>query len=70
MRQLLVQDSLRGSQCRIHFAADVVQKNYLELRKESQDITLDKILQVCIEKGQRVSKSELLGKETVPNSDD
>ena len=35
---------------KIYFAADLVQKNYLELRKD-QNVSLDKLIDVFIEKG-------------------
>ena len=39
----------------------------MELHKEAPEISLDKILQVCIQKGQRVSKSEIVGLESEEN---
>lgn len=39
---------------KIYFAADLVQKNYLELRKDQhlQNVSLDKLIDAFIEKGQ------------------
>ena len=39
---------------KIYFAADLVQKNYLELRKDRQlqNVSLDKLIDAFIEKGQ------------------
>ena len=38
---------------KIYFAADLVQKNYLEMRKDQiQNISLDKLIDAFIEKGQ------------------
>ena len=40
---------------KIYIAADLVQKNYLELRKQKPDVNLDQMVDVFIEKGQRLN---------------
>ena len=40
---------------KIFIAAELIQKNYLELRKEQADLKLDKVIEVFIEKGTRLS---------------
>ena len=39
---------------KIYSAADLVQKNYLELRKE-QNVNIDKLIDVFIDKGEKMS---------------
>ena len=40
---------------KIYIAADLIQKNYLELKKEQPDLKLDKVIDVFIEKGTKLS---------------
>ena len=40
---------------KIFIAAELIQKNYLELRKEQVDLKLDKVIEVFLEKGSRLN---------------
>jgi len=40
---------------KIFIAAELIQKNYLELRKEQADLKLEKVIEVFIEKGTRLN---------------
>ena len=42
---------------KIYMAAEFVQKNFIEMRKEREDITLDKVIECFYEKGFRLGSN-------------
>ena len=52
---------------RVYLTAELVQRNFIELRKEDPDLDLEKLLEVLAEKGYKIS---LITDEPTSKEDD